>query len=160
MCGDAYRRTRGSRTDPENLDSSVALVNTVAAHILNSGQTRPSPLRAPQRPSLRICRPGPLTLGSLVEFIHTATLLHDDVVDDADLRRGAGPRAKSGATKSGILVGDYLYFARSVRSSTSAIKGSKRHARKHAARWPKASAATVLQRQSADAGVGISPHRT
>ena len=48
-------------------------------------------------------------LGSLVEFIHTATLLHDDVVDDADIRRGQRTARKVWGNQISILVGDYLY---------------------------------------------------
>ena len=50
-----------------------------------------------------------LLLGSLVEFIHTATLLHDDVVDDADVRRGRQAARKVWGNQISILVGDYLY---------------------------------------------------
>ena len=50
-----------------------------------------------------------LLLGSLVEFIHTATLLHDDVVDDADVRRGRRAARKVWGNQISILVGDYLY---------------------------------------------------
>jgi octaprenyl-diphosphate synthase len=94
----------------KNLDSSVALVNTVAAHILSSGGKRIRPLL------LTLC--GRLcgytgkdvfNLGSLVEFIHTATLLHDDVVDDAELRRGRQTARKVWGNQVSILVGDYLY---------------------------------------------------
>src|SRR5881409_2741065 len=73
----------------QNLDSKVTLVNTVAAHILNSGGKRIRPLLLLL--SARLCGYAGREhhqLGSLVEFIHTATLLHDDVVDDADIRRG------------------------------------------------------------------------
>jgi octaprenyl-diphosphate synthase len=93
-----------------NLDSSVALVNTVAAHILNSGGKRIRPLLLLL--SARLCGyPGRdhHQLGSLVEFIHTATLLHDDVVDDADIRRGQRTARKVWGNQISILVGDYLY---------------------------------------------------
>jgi octaprenyl-diphosphate synthase len=94
----------------KNLDSSVALVNTVAAHILSSGGKRIRPLFVLL--CARLCGyPGHdhLLLGSLVEFIHTATLLHDDVVDDADLRRGRRAARKVWGNQISILVGDYLY---------------------------------------------------
>ncbi|MBK7421549.1 MAG: polyprenyl synthetase family protein [Nitrospira sp.] len=123
--GRVSRRTRGVEEQiRKKLDSSVALVNTVAAHILNSGGKRVRPLFVLL--SAHLCGyagQDHQALGSLVEFIHTATLLHDDVVDDADLRRGAGPRAKSGATKSVFSWATISIRARSVRSSTSAIKG-------------------------------------
>ena len=93
-----------------NLDSSVALVNTVAAHILNSGGKRIRPLLLML--SARLCGYSGRDhhqLGSLVEFIHTATLLHDDVVDDADIRRGKRAARKVWGNQISILVGDYLY---------------------------------------------------
>lgn len=93
-----------------NLDSSVALVNTVAAHILNSGGKRIRPLLLLL--SARLCGytgHDHHQLGSLVEFIHTATLLHDDVVDDADIRRGQQTARKIWGNQISILVGDYLY---------------------------------------------------
>ena len=85
----------------KNLDSSVALVNTVAAHILSSGGKRIRPLFVSL--CARLCGYSGrdhLLLGSLVEFIHTATLLHDDVVDDADVRRGRQAAEKCGAIRS------------------------------------------------------------
>ena len=93
-----------------NLDSNVTLVNTVAAHILNSGGKRIRPLLLML--SARLCGYGGRDhhqLGSLVEFIHTATLLHDDVVDDADIRRGKRAARKVWGNQISILVGDYLY---------------------------------------------------
>ncbi len=94
----------------KNLDSSVALVNTVAAHILSSGGKRIRPLFVSL--CARLCGYSGrdhLLLGSLVEFIHTATLLHDDVVDDADVRRGRQAARKVWGNQISILVGDYLY---------------------------------------------------
>lgn len=94
----------------ENLNSSVALVNTVAAHILSSGGKRIRPLLLLL--SARLCGyqgRDHHQLASLVEFIHTATLLHDDVVDDADIRRGHRTARKIWGNQISILVGDYLY---------------------------------------------------
>ena len=94
----------------QNLDSSVALVNTVAAHILSSGGKRVRPLLLLL--SARLCGytgREHYQLGSLVEFIHTATLLHDDVVDEADIRRGRRTARKVWGNQISILVGDYLY---------------------------------------------------
>lgn len=93
-----------------NLDSSVALVNTVAAHILNSGGKRIRPFLLLL--SARLCGytgRDHHQLASLVEFIHTASLLHDDVVDDADIRRGRRTARKVWGNQISILVGDYLY---------------------------------------------------
>ena len=94
----------------QNLDSSVTLVNTVAAHILSSGGKRVRPLLLLL--SARLCGYAGREhhqLGSLVEFIHTATLLHDDVVDEADIRRGRRTARKVWGNQISILVGDYLY---------------------------------------------------
>ena len=93
----------------QNLDSSVTLVNTVAAHILSSGGKRVRPLLLLLSASLcGYTGREHHQLGSLIEFIHTATLLHDDVVDEADIRRGRTAR-KVWGNQISILVGDYLY---------------------------------------------------
>ena len=109
---DAYRSELDSVEDRihQNLTSSVTLVNTVAAHILNSGGKRIRPLLLLL--CARLCGYAGREhhqLGSLVEFIHTATLLHDDVVDDADIRRGRQTARKVWGNQVSILVGDYLY---------------------------------------------------
>ncbi|HEX8750330.1 MAG TPA: polyprenyl synthetase family protein, partial [Nitrospira sp.] len=109
---DAYRAELDGVEDRvhKNLNSSVTLVNTVAAHILNSGGKRIRPLLLLL--SARLCGYAGREhhqLGSLVEFIHTATLLHDDVVDDADIRRGRQTARKVWGNQISILVGDYLY---------------------------------------------------
>ncbi len=109
---DAYREELDEVEDQirKNLDSTVALINTVAAHILSSGGKRIRPLLLLL--CARLCgytAKDHLLLGSLVEYIHTATLLHDDVVDDADLRRGRRAARKVWGNQVSILVGDYLY---------------------------------------------------
>lgn len=109
---DAYKADLEGVEDQirRHLDSSVTLVNSVAAHILSSGGKRIRPLLLLL--SARLCgnaSADPQSLGSLVEFIHTATLLHDDVVDDAELRRGRQTARKVWGNQISILVGDYLY---------------------------------------------------
>lgn len=109
---EAYRDEVGGVEDQvrKNLDSSVTLINTVAAHILNSGGKRIRPLLLLL--CARLCGYSGRDhhqLSSLVEFIHTATLLHDDVVDDAELRRGRRTARKVWGNQISILVGDYLY---------------------------------------------------
>src|SRR5256885_7794940 len=94
----------------QNLDSKVALVNTVAAHILKSGGKRIRPLW----PILCARLAGyagrdDVILASLIEYIHTATLLHDDVVDHAEFRRGRRTAGGLWGNQVAILVGDYLY---------------------------------------------------
>src|SRR5687767_13142013 len=108
---DAYRGELEGVEDQihKNLDSSVGLVNTVAGHILNSGGKRIRPLLLVL--SSRLCGYSGhdvFALASLIEYIHTATLLHDDVVDDADLRRGRQTARKLWGNQVSILVGDYL----------------------------------------------------
>ena len=109
---DAYRGELEGVEDQihKNLDSTVGLVNTVAGHILNSGGKRIRPLLLVM--SARLCGytgQEVFALASLIEYIHTATLLHDDVVDDADLRRGRQTARKLWGNQVSILVGDYLY---------------------------------------------------
>ena len=94
----------------QNLDSQVGLVNSVAGHILSSGGKRIRPLLLLL--CARLCGytgRDDMLLASLVEYIHTATLLHDDVVDEADLRRGRRTARRLWGNQVSILVGDYLY---------------------------------------------------
>ena len=94
----------------KHLHSHAPLINTIADHILSSGGKRIRPLllilsaRLFSYPEKRF-----LLLGSLVEFIHTATLLHDDVLDEADIRRGEKTARRMWGNHASILVGDYLY---------------------------------------------------
>lgn len=109
---DAYRDELDGVEDQvrKHLDSSVTLVNTVAAHILSSGGKRVRPLLLLL--CARLCgytASEHHVLGCLVEYIHTATLLHDDVLDDADIRRGRQTARKVWGNQISILVGDYLY---------------------------------------------------
>jgi octaprenyl-diphosphate synthase len=94
----------------QRLDSGVPLVGNVSQYIIAAGGKR-------LRPALLLLCCGALgysgtqrfNMAAVVEFIHTATLLHDDVVDDSDLRRGhATANAKFGNPAS-VLVGDFLY---------------------------------------------------
>jgi octaprenyl-diphosphate synthase len=94
----------------KHLGSNAPLINTVANHIFESGGKRIRPLLLIL--CARLCgylHKDFLLLGSLVEFIHTATLLHDDVLDEADLRRGRKTARKIWGNQASILVGDYLY---------------------------------------------------
>src|SRR5438132_11272847 len=109
---DCYHLELGAVEDQirQNLGSKVALVNTVAAHILNSGGKRIRPLL------LILCARlagyagrDDVLLASLIEYIHTATLLHDDVVDHAEFRRGRRTAGGLWGNQVAILVGDYLY---------------------------------------------------
>lgn len=89
--------------------SDIALINDLASHIIAAGGKR-------LRPSLTIAAAKlcgyegdrHIRLAACVEFIHTATLLHDDVVDASDLRRGAPTANAVWGNKSSVLVGDFL----------------------------------------------------
>ncbi len=93
------------------LRSEVELVNKVAQYIIDSGGKRIRPLLLII--SAHLCDGIDKSFinmgGSIVEFIHTATLLHDDVIDNAEIRRGISPARVLWGNQASILVGDYLY---------------------------------------------------
>ena len=97
------------------LASDVVLINHVAEYIIGAGGKR-------LRPTLLLLAAGALghgtgeglgteahQLAAVVEFIHTATLLHDDVVDESDLRRGRKTANAVWGNAASVLVGDFLY---------------------------------------------------
>ena len=94
----------------KRLHSDVALVRQVAEYIINAGGKR-------LRPALVLLCAGALgykgsrhhELAAIIEFIHTATLLHDDVVDESDLRRGHETANALFGNAASVLVGDFLY---------------------------------------------------
>jgi len=93
-----------------HLASDVVLVNQVAEYIIHSGGKRIRPLVAVL--AGRACGQSGTALAStaaIVEFIHTATLLHDDVVDGSELRRGRDTANAVWGNEASVLVGDYLY---------------------------------------------------
>ena len=92
------------------LASDVVLVNQVAEHIVGGGGKRLRPLLhlvAAQAAGYR--GRDHITLAAVIEFIHTATLLHDDVVDESDLRRGRKTANAVWGNAASVLVGDFLY---------------------------------------------------
>jgi octaprenyl-diphosphate synthase len=92
------------------LASDVLLVNQVCEHIVAGGGKRLRPmlvLLAARAAGHR--GEDHVAAAAIVEFIHTATLLHDDVVDDSDLRRGRSTANAIWGNSASILVGDYLY---------------------------------------------------
>jgi octaprenyl-diphosphate synthase len=105
-----------NRTIVERMDSSVALIPQLAAHIVAAGGKRLRPLLT--LAAARLCGyQGGLRhvhLAACVEFIHTATLLHDDVVDESALRRGLASANAVFGNKASVLVGDFL-FARAFQ---------------------------------------------
>ena len=101
------------------MDSPVALIPQLAAHIVAAGGKRLRPLLT--LAAARLCGyPGPaggtrhVALAACVEFIHTATLLHDDVVDESALRRGMASANAVFGNQASVLVGDFL-FARAFQ---------------------------------------------
>jgi octaprenyl-diphosphate synthase len=94
----------------QRLSSEVPLINTVADYIIAAGgkRMRPSLLALTAR-ALGYNGSNHYLLGAVIEFIHTATLLHDDVVDDSDLRRGRTTANQSFGNPTAVLVGDFLY---------------------------------------------------
>ena len=92
------------------LASDVVLINQIAEHIIGGGGKRLRPmlvLLAAQAAGYRGRHH--VLLAAVVEFIHTATLLHDDVVDESDLRRGRKTANALWGNAASVLVGDFLY---------------------------------------------------
>lgn len=99
-----------------NIGSDVPLVKEISTFILQGGGKRIRPLLLVLSARLCGCQGHEMhALASFVEYIHTATLLHDDVVDDAEFRRGKEAAHQLWGNQASILVGDYLY-AKAVRS--------------------------------------------
>ncbi len=105
-----------NRTIVENMHSPVALIPQLGAHIVAAGGKRLRPLLT--LATARMCGyeggVRHVHLASCVEFIHTATLLHDDVVDESALRRGLASANAVFGNKASVLVGDFL-FARAFQ---------------------------------------------
>jgi octaprenyl-diphosphate synthase len=92
------------------LDSDVVLVRQVAEYIIASGGKRLRPVLVLLTAGASGYRgPHHHELAAVVEFIHTATLLHDDVVDESDLRRGRRTANAAFGNAASVLVGDFLY---------------------------------------------------
>jgi len=94
----------------QRLHSDVTLVNQLGHYIINSGGKRLRPVLLLL--SARACGYKGyhhIPLSAVVEFIHTATLLHDDVVDASDLRRGKETANAIWGNEASVLVGDFLY---------------------------------------------------
>ncbi len=92
------------------LNSDVALINQLGIYIVNSGGKRLRPLLAVLAArALDYQGSQHITLATIIEFIHTATLLHDDVVDESMLRRGKETANAVFGNQASVLVGDFLY---------------------------------------------------
>ncbi|MGQ9636590.1 MAG: polyprenyl synthetase family protein [Thermodesulfobacteriota bacterium] len=93
-----------------NLTSNVSIISTIAFHLLQSGGKRLRPILLLL--SAKLCGyqgKDHIPMASLIEFIHTATLLHDDVVDRAELRRGMESANLKWGNEACVLVGDFLF---------------------------------------------------
>jgi octaprenyl-diphosphate synthase len=94
----------------KRLGSDVALVNQVAHHIIHHGGKRLRPLTVLLAARACGCEGDrPIPAAAIIEFIHTATLLHDDVVDNSGLRRGQETANSVFGNQASVLVGDFLY---------------------------------------------------
>lgn len=94
----------------DSLKSDVVLINQISSYIVASGGKRLRPVL------LTLCAHAcgyrgqqHIPLAAIIEFIHTATLLHDDVVDESDLRRGRQTAHAVWGNAASVLVGDFLY---------------------------------------------------
>ncbi|MBS0325906.1 MAG: polyprenyl synthetase family protein [Proteobacteria bacterium] len=94
----------------DSLRSDVALIHTIADYIIGSGgkRLRPALLLLAARACGYSGRDHRV-LAAVIEMIHTATLLHDDVVDESDLRRGHATANAAFGNAASVLVGDFLY---------------------------------------------------
>ena len=94
----------------ERLHSDVVLIDQISHHIINSGGKRLRPLLLLLSAATFGYRGDKhITLAAIIEFIHTATLLHDDVVDASALRRGQATANDLFGNEASVLVGDFLY---------------------------------------------------
>ncbi|CAH9056291.1 Octaprenyl diphosphate synthase [Pseudoalteromonas holothuriae] len=92
------------------MQSEVALINQLGLYIVNSGGKRIRPMLTLLTAKALACSDDQhITLATIVEFIHTATLLHDDVVDESALRRGEPTANAEFGNAASVLVGDFIY---------------------------------------------------
>ncbi|ARR48312.1 TPA: octaprenyl diphosphate synthase [Photobacterium damselae] len=101
------------------LNSDVALINQLGFYIVSGGGKRLRPMLAVLAArALDYQGEDHTTAAAFIEFIHTATLLHDDVVDESDMRRGKATANAAFGNAASVLVGDYIY-TRSFQMMTS-----------------------------------------
>ena len=95
------------------LASDVVLINQIAGHIVSAGGKRLRPMLVVLAGQATAGTAGTCAdhhqLAAIIEFIHTSTLLHDDVVDESDLRRGRSTANAIWGNAASVLVGDFLY---------------------------------------------------
>ena len=99
------------------MDSEVPLIAELGGHLIAAGGKRMRPLLTLAGAALvgadSTGRDKAIKLATAVEFIHSATLLHDDVIDESNLRRGCDTANALWGNEASVLVGDFL-FARSL----------------------------------------------
>lgn len=94
----------------QQLQSDIALINQLSFYIINGGGKRIRPLIAVLvANALKYSGNKHITCATFIEFIHTATLLHDDVVDESTLRRGKKTANAVFGNAASVLVGDFIY---------------------------------------------------
>ncbi|WP_371195640.1 octaprenyl diphosphate synthase [Glaciecola sp. SC05] len=94
----------------QQVNSDVALIDQLGFYIVNSGGKRLRPLLTVLAArALNIQTDEHHSLAAIIEFIHTATLLHDDVVDESTMRRGRETANELFGNQASVLVGDFLY---------------------------------------------------
>lgn len=94
----------------EQLSSDVALINQLGFYIINSGGKRMRPLLTVLAArALGYQGKDHISIAAIIEFIHTSTLLHDDVVDESTMRRGKETANALFGNQASVLVGDFLY---------------------------------------------------
>lgn len=107
------------------LSSDVVLINQIGKYIVNSGGKRLRPMLVLlAAKALGYKEDSHIILAAVIEFIHTATLLHDDVVDESDLRRGQETVNSVWGNAASVLVGDFLYsrsFEMMVRADSMRV---------------------------------------
>ena len=110
------------------VQSEVALISQIGSYIISAGGKRLRPIITILAGKVlgydddKLC-----SLAAMVEFIHTSTLLHDDVVDESELRRGRATANNLFGNAAAVLVGDFLYtraFQLMVGSGSLKIAGS------------------------------------
>lgn len=109
----------------DELSSDVVLINQIGHYIISNGGKRLRPmLLLLAAKALGQVNASHLILAAVIEFIHTATLLHDDVVDESELRRGRESANAVWGNAASVLVGDYLYssaFEMMVRTNNMRV---------------------------------------
>mgnify|MGYP002829875406 CR=1 FL=1 len=113
------------------MTSDVPLVPVVAGHLIAAGGKRLRPLFTLAGAGLAGGSPHAISLATAVEFIHSATLLHDDVIDESKLRRGRDTANALWGNDASVLVGDFLFaraFELMVETGNLSVLGKLSHA--------------------------------